>query len=82
MYPVLESGVYATLDLGGSLRFGPNVEWVEAIDYSVSSNRASLFYKAIRRYWPSLPDDALVPDFAGVRPKLQGPGGSVQDFMI
>ena len=64
------SGLHAGLDLAGRMRFGPDVEWVDRIDYRVDPGREPLFVAAIRRYWPGLPDGALHPDFAGVRPKL------------
>jgi L-2-hydroxyglutarate oxidase LhgO len=75
-------GVHMTLDLSGRIRFGPDVEWVETIDYDVAAERAASFYAAIRRYWPGLPDGALSPDYAGVRPKLSGPGQPAADFVI
>lgn len=85
IYPVPEQaglGVHVTLDLSGQARFGPDVEWVTQIDYSVDPRRAENFYAAIRRYWPALPDGALQPGYAGIRPKLQGPGKAAVDFMI
>ena len=85
VYPLPEAaglGVHVTLDLAGQARFGPDVEWVDAIDYAVDPARALAFYPAIRRYWPELPDGALVPDYAGVRPKLQAPGEPARDFVI
>lgn len=75
-------GVHATLDLDGTTRFGPDVEWVEKIDYDVSAERALSFYDAIREYWPALPDGALQPAYAGIRPKLTGPGTAAADFEI
>ncbi|MCM2310759.1 MAG: NAD(P)/FAD-dependent oxidoreductase [Steroidobacteraceae bacterium] len=75
-------GIHATLDLDGSVRFGPDVEWVEAIDYSVDGRRAADFYASIRLYWPALPDDALQPAYAGIRPKIVGPGQKAADFVI
>ncbi len=75
-------GVHATLDLGGRVRFGPDVEWVDRIDYQVAPERVGVFYGAIRRYWPDLPDGALQPDYAGVRPKLVPAGAPAADFMI
>ena len=85
VYPVPEPGglgVHVTLDLAGQARFGPDVEWVERIDYSVDPNRADRFYAAIRRYWPGLPDGALTPGYAGIRPKISGPGEPAADFVI
>lgn len=80
-------GVHVTLDLGGRMRFGPDVEWLaaddpHAIDYSVDARRAEAFYDAIRRYWPGLPDGVIVPDYSGVRPKLSGPEEAAADFRI
>ena len=75
-------GVHLTLDLGGQARFGPDVEWVDAINYDVDPRRAESFYAAIREYWPALPDDALQPAYAGIRPKLSGPGEPAADFVI
>ena len=75
-------GVHLTLDLAGQAKFGPDVEWVDAIDYDVDPRRAASFYAAIRTYWPDLPDGALQPGYAGVRPKIERPGGSTTDFLI
>ena len=74
-------GVHLTLDLGGAARFGPDVEWVDAIDYDVDPQRSTGFYEAIRRYWPALRDDSLHPGYAGIRPKALHPG-SQDDFII
>jgi len=85
IYPVPEPGglgVHVTLDLAGQARFGPDVEWVERIDYDVDPRRAERFYAAIRRYWPGLPDGALAPGYAGIRPKTAGPGEPAPDFEI
>ncbi len=75
-------GVHLTLDLAGQARFGPDVEWVDAIDYDVDPRRSESFYAAIRTYWPGLPDGALRPAYAGIRPKIARPGGSSTDFLI
>ena len=86
IYPVPQPGglgVHLTLDLGGQARFGPDVEWVDdPQDVTVRAQRAEGFYAAIRDYWPSLPDGALLPAYAGIRPKIQGPGQGSADFCI
>jgi L-2-hydroxyglutarate oxidase LhgO len=85
VYPVPEPGglgVHITLDLGGQARFGPDVEWVNDISYEVDPQRSSRFYAAIRRYWPGLPDGALSPGYAGIRPKISGPDEAAADFLI
>jgi len=85
VYPVPQQaglGVHLTLDLQGAVRFGPDVEWVEDQNYTVDPARGGAFYAAIRRYWPGLPDGALRPDYAGIRPKLQALGEPARDFMI
>jgi L-2-hydroxyglutarate oxidase LhgO len=85
VYPVPEPGglgVHLTLDLAGQARFGPDVEWVESPDYSIDPRRAASFYAAIRRYWRGLPDGSLQPGYAGIRPKLSGPGEPAADFLI
>ncbi len=75
-------GVHLTLDLAGQARFGPDVEWVEKLDYTVDPARAERFYGVIRNYWPDLPDGALQPGYAGIRPQLRYPGGPGVDFLI
>jgi len=75
-------GVHLTLDLAGRARFGPDVEWIDGIDYAVDPKRAETFYAAIRTYWPELPDGSLQPDYSGIRPKIARPGGSNTDFVI
>ena len=85
IYPVPEPGglgVHVTLDLAGQARFGPDVEWTDRIDYAVDPRRAERFYAAIRRYWPGLPDGALLPGYAGIRPKIAGPEEPPPDFRI
>ncbi|MEN5083283.1 NAD(P)/FAD-dependent oxidoreductase [Bosea sp. TWI1241] len=86
VYPVPEQaglGIHATIDMAGRVKFGPDVQWVEDDqDLVVDPARAESFYAAIRTYWPGLPDGALVADYAGVRPKLHGPGEPMPDFRI
>lgn len=74
IYPVPSGGglgVHVTLDLGGGTRFGPDTEPVDTLDYRVDPARAPLFEAAIRRYWPGLPEGALQPGYAGIRPKIE-----------
>ncbi len=93
IYPVPADGglgVHLTLDLGGQARFGPDVEWLDVdgsvddrgFDFRVDASRAPAFAAAVRRYWPALPDGALLPAYSGIRPKLSGPGEPAADFRI
>ncbi|MCJ8509967.1 NAD(P)/FAD-dependent oxidoreductase [Rhizobium lemnae] len=75
-------GVHLTFDLGGQARFGPDVEWVDEIDYEVDPNRVEGFEDAVRRYWPQMPRNALVPGYSGIRPKISGPSDPAADFRI
>jgi L-2-hydroxyglutarate oxidase LhgO len=75
-------GTHVTLDMAGRMRFGPDVEWIDREYYEVDPRRAGSFYSRIRTYWPGLPDETLVPDYAGIRPKLTGPGEPAADFVI
>jgi L-2-hydroxyglutarate oxidase LhgO len=75
-------GVHLTLDMGMRPRFGPDVEWLDTPAYDVAPSRANAFYAEIRKYWPGLPDGALQPDYAGVRPKLAVQGQPAADFRI
>ena len=85
IYPLPEIaglGIHMTLDLAGRARFGPDVEWVDAIDYRVDPGRAPQFYAAIRQYWPGLREGQLIAAYAGIRPKLTGPGEVDGDFRL
>ncbi|HEX5101177.1 MAG TPA: NAD(P)/FAD-dependent oxidoreductase [Polyangiaceae bacterium] len=85
VYPVPEPGglgVHVTLDLAGAVRFGPDVTWVDGVDYAVEETRAAAFYAAVRRYYPALADGALVPSYAGVRTKLVPSGAPPGDFVV
>ena len=75
-------GVHLTLDLGGQARFGPSFRWVDGVDYAVRAEDGAGFAEAVRRYWPALPEGALQPGYAGVRPKISGPGEPAVDFRI
>jgi len=85
IYPVPQSGglgIHLTLDLAGQARFGPDVEWIDEINYGVDPGRAHSFYTSIRRYWPELRDGSLMPAYSGIRPKTKGPGDGPTDFVI
>jgi L-2-hydroxyglutarate oxidase LhgO len=85
VYPVATHaflGVHVTLDLGGQARFGPDVCWVDGVDYTFDNSREPLFYEAIRRYFPGLKDGALQPGYTGIRPKISGPKEPAADFLI
>jgi L-2-hydroxyglutarate oxidase LhgO len=75
-------GTHYRRDLGGKAHFGPDLEWVESENYDVTIARAASFYATIRKFWPDLPDGALVPDYTGIRPKLHGPGAPQPDFRL
>ncbi|MBU3565770.1 NAD(P)/FAD-dependent oxidoreductase [Polynucleobacter sp. MWH-HuK1] len=88
IYPIPEPGglgVHLTLDMGGQAKFGPDVEWLEIdeenqIDYTVNPKRGDGFYEAVRKYWPGLKDNALQPDYSGVRAKIVPPNAPAGDF--
>jgi len=86
IYPVPDPlgglGVHVTIDLGGQVKFGPDVEWIGNIDYTLDPGRGERFYQSIRKYWPGLPDGALQPGYAGVRPKIHPQGSHATDFII
>ncbi len=85
VYPVPEHaglGIHYTPDLAGQGRFGPDTEWIDGIDYTVDPRRGARFYAAIRKYWPALPDGALQPGYAGIRPKISAPDEPAADFRI
>jgi L-2-hydroxyglutarate oxidase LhgO len=86
IYPVPEAaglGVHLTLDLGGQAKFGPDVQWVDSPDdLVVDPKRGDGFYAEVRKYWPALPNGALVPGYAGIRPKISGPNEPARDFLV
>jgi len=85
VYPVAETGglgIHVTLDLAGTARFGPDVQWLQSIDYSFNGDTREKFAAAIRRYYPALDDSRLQPGYTGIRAKLSGPGETAADFMI
>jgi L-2-hydroxyglutarate oxidase LhgO len=75
-------GIHMTLDLAGAARFGPDMEWVERVDYAVNPSRVDEFCAAIKEYWPQVEAARLKPGYAGIRPKLCGPGEAARDFYI
>jgi L-2-hydroxyglutarate oxidase LhgO len=85
IYPVHGPGgmdIHAVIDIAGNVRFGPDVEWVDGLDYSVDPGRAEAFYRSIRTFWPGLPDGALSPAYAGIRPRISGPDEPAADFVV
>lgn len=86
IYPVPEAaglGVHLTLDLGGQAKFGPDVQWVSSPDdLAVDPARGDAFYAEVRKYWPALADGALIPGYAGIRPKIHAPAEAACDFLI
>ena len=85
IYPVPNEyglGVHVTHDIGGNLRFGPDVEWVDELDYEVDPRRGETFYEAVRCFWPELPDNSLLPAYSGIRPKINAKGSAAADFVI
>jgi len=85
IYPVPAPGglgVHITIDLAGQARFGPDVEWIDAIDYDVDPKRSDSFYAEVRRYWPGLKDGAIQPSYSGIRPKIVPQGAGNPDFLI
>ena len=75
-------GIHATPDLGGRIRFGPDVEYIDRLNYEVDEKKRDLFHGSIQRYLPGVSKEALNPDMCGIRPKLQGPGEPIRDFLI
>lgn len=71
-----------TLNLAGQAKFGPDIEWVDNINYEVDEKRSQSFYAAIRNYWPELKHGALMPSYSGIRPKISGPNDLAMDFKI
>jgi L-2-hydroxyglutarate oxidase LhgO len=85
VYPVASNahlGVHVTVDMAGQIRFGPDVSWVDSVDYSFDHSREPLFYEAIRKYYPGLKDGQLQPGYTGIRPKVSGPKESAADFIV
>ena len=85
IYPLPEAaglGVHLTIDMGGQAKFGPDVEWIATPSYEVDASRAKGFYAEIGKYWPDIVHHELQPAYAGIRPKIHGPGEPAADFYI
>ena len=85
IYPMPEPGglgVHLTLDMAGQARFGPDVQWIDSLEYNIPPDRQAQFALAIRRWWPGLDPERLQPSYSGIRPKLSGPGDPAADFFI
>ena len=85
VYPLANSaglGTHVTLDLAGNARFGPDVQWLDQLDYGFDAARKGEFVQAIRLYYPDLDENRLQPAYTGIRPKLSGPGQPAADFCI
>ena len=75
-------GVHLTFDTGGQLRAGPDTEYIDSPSYQVDPKKRVAFHAAVSRYLPMVELDDFSPDYAGLRPKLQGPGEPFRDFVI
>jgi L-2-hydroxyglutarate oxidase LhgO len=85
VYPVANAaglGTHVTLDLNGGARFGPDVQWIEQLDFGVDESRRASFAEAIRLYYPELDAARLQPAYTGIRPKISAPGEPAADFCI
>lgn len=85
VYPLPEPGglgIHVTLDLGGTVRFGPDVQWADGLDYRFDADRDALFRRAIARYYPGIAQRLLQPAHCGIRARISGPGEPVRDFRI
>jgi L-2-hydroxyglutarate oxidase LhgO len=85
IYPVPEAhglGIHASLDMGGQLKFGPDTQYIDTIDYQVCETLKTKFVDAIKRYYPTIDAERLQPAYSGIRPKLEGPNDSFKDFVI
>jgi len=75
-------GIHATLDVDGRMLLGPSVEYVDKVDYAIDDRNQRLFYESVKPFLPFVDYDDLAPEMAGIRPKLQGPGDDIRDFVI
>lgn len=85
VYPVPVAGalgIHATLDMGGAVRFGPDIQWITGFDYGLPDGLPEKFSAAVESYWPGVRDRTLSPSYCGIRPKVHGPEKSAADFII
>ncbi len=85
IYPVPVSGalgIHATLDMAGAVRFGPDIQWVDVLDYAMPAGLAEKFTQAVQTYWPAVTSRSLTPSYCGIRPKTHGPDESFADFSV
>ncbi len=85
VYPTAEAGglgVHVTLDLAGQVKFGPDVRWIDDVDYTFDESHKQDFVAAIQAYFPNLDAERLHPSYTGIRPKISGPGTVAADFML
>ena len=85
VYPINNKdslGVHVSVDISGKARFGPDVTWIEKLDYTFDETLKDSFVEAIQSYWPGLNPDKLLPDYTGIRPKIYGPDENPADFLI
>jgi L-2-hydroxyglutarate oxidase LhgO len=80
-------GTHLTLDMGGRIRFGPDVEWTDSpTDYTPNIKNLKAAIDDIQTYLPGVDRDAIQPDYVGIRPKLgklaATSGSNFQDFYI
>jgi L-2-hydroxyglutarate oxidase LhgO len=75
-------GIHATLDMAGAVRFGPNIEWVDNVDYTLPANLPEIFKAPIAAYWPGVAARTLTPSYCGIRPKIHSPSEAFADFMV
>ena len=75
-------GIHATIDMAGQVRLGPDIEWIDDLDYSLSNVSAEKFASAAEHYWPGVRDRVVTPSYCGIRPKINGPNSPAADFCI
>ena len=85
VYPLaneISSGLHVGFDLSGQIRFGPDITWVDEIDFGFDESLKSTFIQSIKKYWPQIDSAKLHPDYVGIRPKLQSSHETMKDFSI